>query len=130
MDGRLVLRLLLLSVLASLPISVAARVVAQEEGGGGGSALGVTVGKLQTEEQKRGDAIFHKNCHLCHIATGQKRSLKINADELVGLFKRPNISEPGVRQLIQTGLPKRMPSFQYNFTPAEVDDLIAYLKIR
>jgi len=128
MDGRLVLRLLLLllSLLALLRVGVAA----QEEGGGGASALGVTVGKLQTEEQKRGDAIFHKNCHLCHIATGQKRSLKINADELVGLFKRPNISEQGVRQLVQTGIPKRMPSFQYNFTPAEVDDLIAYLKIR
>jgi mono/diheme cytochrome c family protein len=126
MSGRLVLRLLLLSLLVSLPISLAA----QEEGGGGASALGVTVGKLQTDEQKRGDAIFHKNCHLCHIATGQKRSLKINADELVGLFTRPNISEQVVRQMIQTGIPKRMPSFQYNFTPAEVDDLIAYLKIR
>ncbi len=125
MSGRLVLRLLLLSLLASLPIGLAA----QEEGGGA-SALGVTVGKLQTEEQKRGDAIFHKNCHLCHIATGQKRSLKINADELVGLFRRPNINEQAVRQLIQTGIPKRMPSFQYNFTPGEVDDLIAYLKIR
>jgi mono/diheme cytochrome c family protein len=126
MSGRLVLRLLLLSLLAALPIGLAA----QEEGGGGASALGVTVGKLQTDEQKRGDAIFHKNCHLCHIATGQKRSLKINADELVGLFKRPNISEQSVRQMIQTGIPKRMPSFQYNFTPAEMDDLIAYLKIR
>ena len=126
MSGRLVLRLLVVAVVASLPL----RAAAQEEGGGGGSAHGVTVGKLQTEEQKRGDAIFHKNCHLCHIATGQKRSLKINADELVGLFKRPNISEQGVRQLIQTGIPKRMPSFQYNFTPTEVDDLIAYLKIR
>src|SRR5262245_48711326 len=125
MSGRLLLRLLLLALLVSLPIGVAA----QEEGGGA-SALGVTVGKLQTDEQKRGDAIFHKNCHLCHIATGQKRSLKINADELVGLFKRPNISEQAVRQLIQTGIPKRMPSFQYNFAPAEVDDLIAYLKIR
>jgi mono/diheme cytochrome c family protein len=126
MRGRLVRRLLLLSLVAALPIGLAA----QEEGGGGASALGVTVGKLQTEEQKRGDAIFHKNCHLCHIATGQKRSLKINADELVGLFKRPTISEQAVRQMIQTGIPKRMPSFQYNFTPAEVDDLIAYLKIR
>ena len=126
MNGRLVLRLLLLSLVAVLPIGMAA----QEEGGGGVSALGVTVGKLQTEEQKRGDAVFHKNCHLCHIATGQKRSLKINADELVGLFTRPKITEQGVRQLIQTGIPKRMPSFQYNFTAAEVDDLIAYLKIR
>lgn len=126
MAGRSVLRLLLISLLVSLPVALAA----QEEGGGGASALGVTVGKLQTDEQKRGDAIFHKNCHLCHIATGQKRSLKINADELVGLFQRPNISEQGVRQLIQNGISKRMPSFQYNFTAAEVNDLIAYLKIR
>ncbi|MBI3047045.1 MAG: cytochrome c [Acidobacteria bacterium] len=123
MPGRLVFRLLLFSVLASVPIGLAA----QE---GGGSALGVTVGKLETDEQKRGDAVFHKNCHLCHISTAQKRELKINADELVGLFKRPNTSERAVRELIQEGIPKRMPSFRYNFTAAELDDLIAYLKIR
>ncbi|OFW00745.1 MAG: hypothetical protein A3I61_19495 [Acidobacteria bacterium RIFCSPLOWO2_02_FULL_68_18] len=124
MGSRLVVRLLLFSVLAFPPIGVTA------QQGGGTSALGVTVGKLQTDEQKRGDAIFHKNCHLCHIATAQKRELKINADELVGLFKRPNTSEPAVRQLIQEGIPKRMPSFRYNFTAVEVDDLIAYLKVR
>ena len=122
----LVLRLLLFAFLVSVPVGLAA----QEGGGGGGSALGVTVGKLQTGEQKRGDAIFHKNCHLCHISTAQKRELKINATELVGLFKRPNISEQAVRQLIQEGIPRRMPAFTYTFTAAELDDLIAYLKIR
>ncbi|MBI4887908.1 MAG: cytochrome c [Acidobacteria bacterium] len=127
MACRLVLRLLLFAVLLSVPVGLAAQ---EEGGGGGGSALGVTVGKLQTDEQKRGDAIFHKNCHLCHIATAQKRELKINANELVGLFKRPNINEQAVRQLIQNGIPKRMPAFTYNFTAAEVDDLVAYLKIR
>ena len=124
MACRLVLRLLLFAFLVSVPVGLAA----QE--GGGGSALGVTVGKLQTDEQKRGDAIFHKNCHLCHISTAQKRELKINATELVGLFKRPNISEQAVRQLIQVGIPRRMPAFTYTFTAAELDDLIAYLKIR
>jgi mono/diheme cytochrome c family protein len=125
MACRLVLRLLLFAFLVSVPVGLAA----QEEGGGG-SALAVTVGKLQTGEQKRGDAIFHKNCHLCHISTAQKRELKINATELVGLFKRPNISEQAVRQLIQVGIPRRMPGFTYTFTAAELDDLIAYLKIR
>lgn len=126
MACRLILRLLLFAFLVSVPVGLAA----QEGGGGGGSALGVTVGKLQTGEQKRGDAIFHKNCHLCHISTAQKRELKINATELVGLFKRPNISEQAVRQLIQEGIPRRMPAFTYTFTAAELDDLIAYLKIR
>ena len=88
MGSRLVVRLLLFSVLAFPPIGVTA------QQGGGTSALGVTVGKLQTDEQKRGDAIFHKNCHLCHIATAQKRELKINADELVGLTALA-LSTPG-----------------------------------
>ena len=126
MACRLVVQLLLFTVLVSVPVGLAA----QEGGGGGGSALGVTVGKLQTDEQKRGDAIFHKNCHLCHISTAQKRELKINATELVGLFQRPDISEQAVRQLIQGGIPRRMPAFTYTFTAAELDDLIAYLKIR
>ena len=129
MNHRLVLRLLLFAFLAFVPIGAAAQ-EGGGEGGGGGSALGVTVGKLQTEEQKRGDAIFHKNCHLCHISTAQKRELKINATELVGRFKQPNVSEQAVRQLIQDGIPRRMPAFKYAFTAADLDDLIAYLKIR
>jgi mono/diheme cytochrome c family protein len=90
----------------------------------------VTIGKLQTEEQKRGDAIFHKNCHLCHIATAQKRELKINGPELVGLFKQPMITEAAVRDLVQEGISRRMPAFKYTLKASEMDDLIAYLRIR
>ncbi|MSO83577.1 MAG: cytochrome c [Acidobacteria bacterium] len=120
-------RLLCLAFVLAVPLTL----VAQEEGGGGGgSALGVTIGKLQTEEQKRGDAIFHKNCHLCHISTAQKRELKIVSTELVGLFMKPNVSEQAVRQLVQGGIPRRMPSFQYTLNASELNDLIAYLRIR
>jgi mono/diheme cytochrome c family protein len=118
-------RLVFLAFVLAFPLTLAA----QEEGGGG-SSLGVTVGKLQTEEQKRGDAIFHKNCHLCHISTAQKRELKIVSTELVGLFMKPNVSEQGVRLLVRGGIPQRMPSFQYTLNASELDDLIAYLRIR
>ena len=118
-------RLLLVAVLAGLPGGLAA-----QEGGGGGSALGVTIGKLTTDEQKRGDAIFHKNCHLCHISTAQKRELKIAFTELVGLFQKPNVNEQTVRMLIQAGIPGRMPSFRYTLNDSEPNDLIAYLRIR
>jgi mono/diheme cytochrome c family protein len=120
------LRVLIVMVVFALPVNVAA----QEGEGRGGSSLGVTIGKLQTEEQKRGDAIFHKNCHLCHIATAQKRELKINAPELVGLFKQPTITEAAVRQLVQEGIPQRMPAFKYTLNTSEMNDLIAYLRIR
>jgi mono/diheme cytochrome c family protein len=112
--------------MVALPVAA----VAQDEGGGRASAIGITIGKLQTEEQERGDAIFHKNCHLCHISTGQKRELKINASELVGIFKSPRVTDATVRQLVQEGIAKRMPAFRYTLNALEVDDLIAYLKVR
>lgn len=121
MDPCGIARLVFLAFVMAFPLAVAA----QE-----GSALGATVGKLQTEEQKRGDAVFHKNCHLCHISTAQKRELGIVSTELVGLFKKPNVSEQAVRQLVQMGIPQRMPGFQYTLNASEMNDLIAYLRIR
>ena len=88
-------------------------------------------GRPQTDQQKRGEAIFFKNCHLCHIFTAQKAEVKVQAPtELIGLYKKPTITDEAVRQRIQQGIPRLMPSFQYNFQPSELDDLIAYLKIR
>ena len=41
------------------------------------------------------------------------------------------VMEPdAVRQLIRQGIPRRMPRFQYTLNASEMDDLIAYLKIR
>lgn len=67
---------------------------------------------------------------MCHISTAQKRELKIVSTELLGLFTKPNVSEQVVRQLVQAGIPQRMPSFQYTLNASELNDLIAYLRIR
>ena len=118
--------LLFLAFVLAFPLAPAA----QDEPGGR-VASGVAPGKPQTDQQKKGEAIFTKNCHLCHIPSAQKEKLKIGAStELIGLFKKPATTEEGVRQRIQQGIPRVMPSFQYNFGPSEMDDLIAYLKIR
>jgi mono/diheme cytochrome c family protein len=87
-------------------------------------------GKPQTDAELRGDAFFQKTCFLCHSPTGQTRELKIAVTDLVGLFKRPGVTEQYVRQRIQDGIPERMPAYRHTYTPAELDNVIAYLKIR
>jgi mono/diheme cytochrome c family protein len=89
-----------------------------------------TPGKPQTDEQLRGNAYFEKTCYLCHNPTGQTTELKIAVTNLAGLFKRPGVTEQYVRQRIQEGIPGRMPSYKYTYTPAQLDNIIAYLKIR
>src|SRR5438552_14341108 len=79
---------------------------AQESGG-------ATPGTPQTDQQKKGEALFLKNCALCHIHTAQKAQLKIQSStELIGLFKKPTTTEVAVRQRLMQGLPGLMPSFQ------------------
>lgn len=124
MGPRKIASLLFLASAIALPVASAAQ---SDEAGPRSAAPG----RPQTEEQKRGEAIFFKNCHLCHIFTAQKAKVKVQAPtELIGLYKKPNITDEAVRQRIQQGIPRLMPSFQYNFQPSELDDLIAYLKIR
>jgi mono/diheme cytochrome c family protein len=90
-----------------------------------------TPGAPQTDQEKKGEALFLKNCALCHIHTAQKANLKIQAStELVGLFKKPTTTEAAVRQRLMEGIPRLMPSFQYALQPQDHDDLVAYLKIR
>jgi mono/diheme cytochrome c family protein len=87
-------------------------------------------GKPQTDAELRGDAFFQKTCFLCHSPTGQTRELKIAVTDLVGLFKRPGVTEQYVRERIQDGIPGRMPAYRHTYTPTELDNVIAYLKIR
>ena len=105
--------------------------LAAQGGGGGGAAPRPKPGVPQTVQQRSGEAYFYQNCTVCHVFSNQKKSIGIQAPtELVGLFKDPAIDETGVRQQIMQGVPGKMPSFRYNFEPREVDDLVAYLKIR
>jgi mono/diheme cytochrome c family protein len=101
--------------------------VAAQEAPGSRSRPGVP----QTDQQRSGEALFIQNCTLCHVFSAQKKTIGIQAStELVGLFKKSTINDANVREMILTGIPKKMPSFRYNFEPREIDDLVAYLKIR
>lgn len=87
-------------------------------------------GKPQTDAEMRGETFFVKTCFLCHNSTGQTERLKIAVTDLVGLFKRPGVTEEYVRQRILEGIPRRMPAYKHTYAPEELDNLIAYLKIR
>lgn len=79
------------------------------------------------EQQKAGEALFLQNCPLCHIYSNQKKRLGIPTLSLNGLFKK-QIGEDVVRQFILLGVPKKMPGFQYDLEPKEIDNIIAYMK--
>src|SRR5688572_8922080 len=89
-----------------------------------------TAGKAQTDAELRGETYFNKACYLCHNPTGQTKEVGVAVTDLVGLFKRPGMTEEYVRQRIQEGLPRRMPAYKHTYTPEELSHLIAYLKIR
>jgi mono/diheme cytochrome c family protein len=88
-------------------------------------------GVPQTDQERRGEALFINNCTLCHVFTEQKLSIGIQArTELIGLGKRPGTDDAALRKAILQGIPGRKPNFQYILTPQEVDEMVAYLKIR
>ncbi len=77
----------------------------------------------------RGEAWFYQRCSLCHMGRIVKdETYEPMAPSLDGLLKdAPPGREKVVREQIQQGS-LRMPGFRYNFTPAEFDELMAYLK--
>ena len=89
-----------------------------------------TAGEAQTDAELRGETFFNKTCFLCHNPTAQTIRIGVAVTDLVGLFKRPGVTEEYVKQRIQDGLPRLMPAYRDTYTPAQLDNLIAYLKIR
>ncbi len=84
-----------------------------------------------TDQQKRGEALFLQRCPLCHVPSNEKKTQGIQAStDLVGLFNRPTAAEATVRRIVQEGVPRLMPAFRYSITGGDLDDLIAYLKVR
>ncbi len=77
----------------------------------------------------RGEAWFYQRCSLCHMGRIVKDDkFEPMAPRLDGVLKSATPErEKGVRQFIQQGS-LRMPGFRYNFTPAEFEELMAYLK--
>jgi mono/diheme cytochrome c family protein len=79
------------------------------------------------EQQKKGEALFVQNCPLCHVSSNQKKRLGIQGPVLQGLFTEET-DEDTLRQVIQQGIPEKMPGFRYALEPKQIDDLIAFLK--
>ena len=79
------------------------------------------------EQQRRGEALFVQNCPLCHIPSKQKKELGIQGPALRGMFK-DDADQDFLRQIIEQGLPGKMPGFRYDLDTKQIDDLIAFLK--
>lgn len=115
--------LLLLAGAVIFPITLAG-----QEGGEAGPKPGVP----QTDHEWRGEALFIQNCVLCHIPSYQKKYLGIQAPTvLIGAFRGEKpLTEANARRFITEGIPRMMPAFKYTLDSKQLDDLIAYLKIR
>ena len=77
----------------------------------------------------RGEAWFYQRCSLCHMGRIVKDdTYQPMAPRLTGVLKNATPQrDAAVREKVQQGSP-RMPGFRYNFTPAEFEELMAYLK--
>lgn len=78
---------------------------------------------------RRGEATFYRDCSLCHLPRIRKGGTTPGpGPSLSGLLKTADKAFEGrVREFIMIGS-DRMPGWQYSLKPAEIDDVIAYVK--
>jgi mono/diheme cytochrome c family protein len=78
---------------------------------------------------KRGEAWFYQRCSLCHMGRIVKDDVyEPMGPRLTGVLKNATPErEKAVRTHVQRGSP-RMPGFEHSFTPAEFEELRAYMK--
>lgn len=90
---------------------------------------GVETAPASADATRRGEAWFYQRCSLCHMGRIVKDDVyEPMGPTLAGLLKNASPArEKAVRDQIQRGSPS-MPGFQHTFTPAEFDELMAYLK--
>ena len=87
-------------------------------------------GHSLSEQQVRGEGLFLQRCSLCHLAQAKRLipDSRPYGPSLIGLLRDAGAAkEKAVREIILKGGP-RMPGFQYGLNPAQMDDLVAYLK--
>lgn len=78
---------------------------------------------------RQGEATFYQRCSLCHLPRIRKAGTTPGpAPSLTGLLKGADKEEENrVRSYILKGS-NLMPGWQYSLKPAEIDEVIAYLK--
>jgi mono/diheme cytochrome c family protein len=85
------------------------------------------------DQQRSGEFLFFQHCALCHLPKYRKSASTATPPvvwrNLEGVFKDtgPDREKEVREQILKGGL--NMPGFQYGLQPAEIDDVIAYLKI-
>jgi mono/diheme cytochrome c family protein len=95
------------------------------------------------KEQFEGEALYLRNCAYCHSVhkTISQSDLKpddpLNAKsaepgifigvDLKSLMHQSQPADQVLQVMIQKGVPLKMPGFQYELEPAEIDSIIAYL---
>ena len=87
------------------------------------------IAAAQSGAVTRGEAWFYQRCSLCHMGRTVKDEVyQPMGPLLTGVLKGASPDrEKAIRAQIQRGSP-RMPGFEYTFTPAELEELIAYMK--
>ena len=73
-----------------------------------------------------GKKLFVQRCSVCHLpplGPGEPRSY---ARSLVAFVKTKE-AESVVRQIVQNGIPSRMPGFKYGLESNEIDQIVAYV---
>ena len=79
------------------------------------------------ERVKRGEAVFSRHCPICHLGRPSAENPFIGKN-LRGILKNAKPErETAVQESIEKGS-DRMPGFRYTLTPAQIEDLMAYLK--
>lgn len=82
-----------------------------------------------TAVMRRGESTFYQRCSFCHLPRIRKEGTTPGpGPNLSGILKGADKQrEATVRDFILKGS-DRMPGWQYSFKPAQMDELISYLK--
>ena len=74
-----------------------------------------------SETESKGRGLFAQRCANCHVGTAQNPGPQLWRQTV------ERLSEPSVRDKIRKGSPM-MPGFEYSLQPAQVDQIVAFLK--
>ncbi len=102
-----------LAVVAAWPLAALAQQTGAQQSGGGSLS----------QDEKLGRQLFTQSCMVCHtrpVITAGTYGPPLSRDAAGG-------QADVMRQVITDGTP-RMPAFKYQFTPAQIDAIVAYLK--
>ena len=73
-----------------------------------------------------GKKLFVQRCSVCHLPPLGPGEPSSYAKSLAGIVKNRE-TEAAARDVIQKGVPTRMPGFQHGLTSTEIDQIVAYL---